>query len=269
MAGYYGGGITSGFNQGWGEGEAIVANTATFGQINSLNTYANSLQGGVYDWSRGFADVGVGSAYLATGGAIFEASPTLYVAAVNASQNPLTYVAAGAAAGGAYTYSQGGSAGDILYSAAASATMTYAAAPFPIIGNNNAPTPNLSVPSQLTAGQNYEAQVLAEQGLQGNQIILTPTEDEIQSPTFQAIVGPAQYTSEGNLVGTKFDSMTGGSYLEIKSGTSPLNSSYQLRLQTYFSVVNNVPYTIQTTRPLNPTFSQYLQFWGVNVQLPP
>ena len=90
MAGYYGGGVTAGFGEGWSEGSSIVANTATFGQVSSLNTYANSLQGGVYDWSRGFATVGVGSAYLATGGALVEASPALYVGAVNASANPWT-----------------------------------------------------------------------------------------------------------------------------------------------------------------------------------
>ena len=51
MAAYMGGGVTGAFGQGWDEGAPIVANTATLGQISSLNTYANSLQGDVYDWS--------------------------------------------------------------------------------------------------------------------------------------------------------------------------------------------------------------------------
>ncbi len=135
MAGYYGGGITSQFNQGWDNGEAIVENAATFGQVSSLSSYADSLQGDDYDWSRGLADVGVGAAYAATGLGLLEASPTLYVAAVSASQNPATLLAGGAAAAAAYTYSEGGSPEDVAYSGASAALMTYAAAPFLMYGS--------------------------------------------------------------------------------------------------------------------------------------
>jgi RHS repeat-associated protein len=134
MAGFDGANMLGAAPEGVQQGSAIVANTATLGQINSLNTYANSLQGSIYDWSRAFADVGVGSAALASGGWALEASPTLYVAAVNASVNPWTYVAAGGAASAAYTYSEGGSPQDVAYSAVSGGVLTYAAAPFPVTG---------------------------------------------------------------------------------------------------------------------------------------
>lgn len=81
------------------------------------------------------------------------------------------------------------------------------------------------------------------------------------------MVGDASYTPGGQLTGTIFDSTDNG-YLEIKGGSSPLDTSYQLRLQTYFSVVNNEPYTLMTSRPITPGFQQYLDFWGVNVAPP-
>jgi RHS repeat-associated protein len=155
MNGYMGGGVTSGFGEGWNEGGAIVDNALTLGQINSLNTYANSLQGGVYDWSRGLADVGVGSLALATGGALLEASPTLYVAAVNASVNPWTGVIATGVASGAYTYSQGGSPEDVAVSTVAGAGMAYSANPFSISGSGTSvpePTPE-PTPTEVSSPQ--------------------------------------------------------------------------------------------------------------------
>jgi RHS repeat-associated protein len=121
--------------------------------------------------------------------------------------------------------------------------------------------------SQLSQGVDYEAQQLATLNLTKNTTVFQPTSEQVQSAAFQVIVGPPQYTPGGNLVGTISDSTQGG-LLEIKSGSSTLNSSYQLRLQTYNSVVNNVPLTIQTTRPVNPTFMNYLQNWGVTVRPP-
>lgn len=67
--------------------------------------------------------------------------------------------------------------------------------------------------------------------------------------------------------GTILDGTDNG-YLEIKGGTSTLNTTYQLRLQTYFSLVNDQPYTIMTTRPVSPDFQQWLDFWGVKVVAP-
>jgi RHS repeat-associated protein len=121
--------------------------------------------------------------------------------------------------------------------------------------------------SQLTQGVDYEAQRLAILNLPKNTTVFQPTPEQVQSAAFQVIVGPPQYTAAGDLVGTISDSTQGG-LLEIKGGSSTLNSSYQLRLQTYNSVVNNVPLTIETTRPVNPTFMNYLQNWGVTVRPP-
>jgi RHS repeat-associated protein len=119
----------------------------------------------------------------------------------------------------------------------------------------------------LTQGVDYEAQRLTALNLPKNTTVFQPTADQVQSAAFQVIVGPPQYTAGGQLVGTISDSTAGG-LTEIKGGSSVLNSSYQLRLQTYNSVVNNVPLTIETTRPVNPTFMNYLQNWGVTVKPP-
>jgi len=59
MAGYFLGGIDQGFAQGFGEGAAIDANLATAGQNADLNSYANSLQGGVYTASRWLGGAGM------------------------------------------------------------------------------------------------------------------------------------------------------------------------------------------------------------------
>lgn len=210
----------------------------------------------------------MGSAYAATGLGILDASPSLHVAAVNASQNPLAYVAAGGVATGAYTYSQGGSASDVMYSTVAGAAMTYASGPFPIAGNSGAAwDPNSNVPNQLTAGQSFEEEQLNNLGVSKNTTVFQPTPEQAQSSAFQVIVGEPQYTPGGQLVGTIADSTDNG-LLEIKGGSSTLNSSYQLRLQVYNSVVNNIPMQIQTTRPVNPTFNNYLQRWGVQVTSP-
>lgn len=177
MAGYYGGGVTGGFDEGLYEGSAIVADTATLGQVADLHSYTSTLQGGVYDWSRGFATVGVGSAVLASGGWAFEASPALYVAAVNASANPWTYVAVGGIVSGAYSYSQGGSAGDVGFSTVVGAGMTYVSSPFPIMGNS-AP---LSIPRAGPLPPNeepYQLLLFPDKSYTGNRASLygyTPT----------------------------------------------------------------------------------------------
>ena len=120
----------------------------------------------------------------------------------------------------------------------------------------------------MTQGVDYEAQRLAALGLTKNTTVFQPTAEQVDSAAFQVIVGPPQYTASGDLVGTISDSAANGGLLEIKGGSSTLNSSYQLRLQTYNSVVNNIPMTIETTRPVNPTFMNYLQNWGVTVKPP-
>jgi RHS repeat-associated protein len=77
MAAYYLGGVTGGFFQGFGEGGAIVANAATLGQNDSLSSYTSTLQGGVFDASRGLADFGLGTLAVA-GGAWAVSTPGLY-----------------------------------------------------------------------------------------------------------------------------------------------------------------------------------------------
>ncbi|MBB6249434.1 hypothetical protein HDE80_004511 [Rhodanobacter sp. A1T4] len=82
------------------------------------------------------------------------------------------------------------------------------------------------------------------------------------------IVGKPQYTASGDLVGTIYDGLNEDGLAEIKTGSSTLDSSYQLRLQTYGALVNDppTPLTIYTSRPVNPTFQNYLTRWGVSVQ---
>jgi len=119
----------------------------------------------------------------------------------------------------------------------------------------------------LQVWRDYEAKRLAALNAPKNTTVFQPTPEQAQSAAFQVIVGQPQYTPGGQLVGTIVDSTRGG-LLEIKGGSSILNSSYQLRLQTFNSVVNNIPMTIETTRPVNPTFRNYLQRWGVQVSRP-
>jgi len=131
----------------------------------------------------------------------------------------------------------------------------------PLVGANSVAT------NPLRAGQLYETEQLAAQGIPKNNTVFTPSVEQTQSAAFKVIVGDAKYTPQGKLQGTIFDGTQGG-YLEIKNGTSTLNSTYQLRLQTYKSVVDDIPFTIQSTRPVNPTFQTYLDSWGVRVVKP-
>lgn len=117
----------------------------------------------------------------------------------------------------------------------------------------------------MTAGRLAEAEQLDALGSTGK-VSFTPTQAQIDSAAFKVIVGDAKYTAGGAPVGTVYDATLGGGLGEIKTGTSVLDSSYQLRLQTYGSLVNDTPYTIYTSRPLNPTFSDWLTRWGVPVQ---
>jgi hypothetical protein len=123
------------------------------------------------------------------------------------------------------------------------------------------------VPAQLEAGTAYETQRLAELGVPGNTAVWRPTAADIDSAAFKVIVGDAKYTAGGLPQGTIFDATQGG-LLEIKSGSSVLDSSYQLRLQTYYSLKNDLPFTLETARPINPTFQSWLNRWGVTVRPP-
>ena len=95
-----------------------------------------------------------------------------------------------------------------------------------------------------------------------------PTPEDIDSAAFKTVVGPAKYTPKGLPVGTSVDVAEAGGSIEIKGGTKVLESSYQLRLQTYHALKTETPLTIRTARPVNPTFADWLSRWGVNVENP-
>ena len=94
-----------------------------------------------------------------------------------------------------------------------------------------------------------------------------PTPQQMNSAAFRVIVGPPKFTPGGLPKGTVLDGTT-GDLLEIKGGESVLDSSYQLRLQTYRSLIESRQLIIETTRPVNPVFQSWLQRWGVRVQPP-
>jgi len=119
----------------------------------------------------------------------------------------------------------------------------------------------------LEAGQQFEAEQLKSLGVHKNTNVWRPSQVDIDSATFKTIVGPAKHTKGGQNVGTIIDS-TQGQYLEIKGGSSTLESSYQLRLQVYRSLKENIPFTIRTTRPINPVFRDWLTRWGVIIDKP-
>ena len=121
------------------------------------------------------------------------------------------------------------------------------------------------VPAALRSGQLAEGSILDSIGSTGK-VAFTPTADQINSAAFQVIVGDARYTATGAPVSTIFDAATAAGLAEVKTGSSVLNSSYQLRLQTYASLVTEQPFTLYTSRPINAEFSQWLSRWGVGVQ---
>jgi filamentous hemagglutinin len=119
--------------------------------------------------------------------------------------------------------------------------------------------------SWLRLGKQVEAAELKALGLDPETVTWRPEPWRIETATFKAIVGPAEYTPSGRLRGTILDATDGG-FLEIKYGRSVLSSTYQMRLQTYRSLIEDTPYAIRTSRPLNPRFKAYLDFWGVSVE---
>jgi hypothetical protein len=89
-----------------------------------------------------------------------------------------------------------------------------------------------------------------------------PGEKDINSTLFKVVVGKPEYTPRGKLRGVIMD----GPALEIKSGDSKLDSTYQLRLMAYRAVISNEPLTIRTSRHVEPEFRQWLTRWGVDVK---
>jgi RHS repeat-associated protein len=138
----------------------------------------------------------------------------------------------------------------------------------PILAKAEVAAASSGVPSALRAGQQFESEVLAAQNQIKNTDVWRPTIEQIDSATFGVIVGDVRYTTGGLPRGTILDSVQDG-FLEIKGGTSILDSTYQLRLQTYRSLIEITPLTIQTTRPVAPSFADWLSRWGAKVQAPP
>ena len=103
----------------------------------------------------------------------------------------------------------------------------------------------VGVVTPLKAGVEFEAQQLAALGRTKNDMVWHPSLEQTQSAAFKVIVGEAKYTPGGLLRGTTLDAIDAG-LLEIKGGGSPLDSSYQLRLQTYRSLIEAQPYTLRT-----------------------
>jgi RHS repeat-associated protein len=120
-------------------------------------------------------------------------------------------------------------------------------------------------PTQLVDGRAFEAQQLEELGVSKFKgPAWQPSREMMDSAAFHVIVGEPRFTPGGQAVGVIPDSIG----LEIKGGTSPLRTSYQLRLMTYRSHILQEPLTIRTTRPVARSFSGWLGRWGVSVQVP-
>jgi hypothetical protein len=63
----------------------------------------------------------------------------------------------------------------------------------------------------------------------------------MDSAAFKVIVGESRFTPGGAARGTIFDA-TSPHYLEFKGGSSILDSTYQLRLQTYMALRDSQKY---------------------------
>nr|WP_253899979.1 RHS repeat-associated core domain-containing protein [Corallococcus carmarthensis] len=134
----------------------------------------------------------------------------------------------------------------------------------PVPAETPAQAPN-QVPPQLTAGTLDEARILDALGSNGK-VTFQPTAEQMESAAFRVLVGEPKLTSQGNPVSTIFDASIGPGVAEIKTGKSLLNSTYQLRLQVYGSLVNGWKFTLYTSRPINPAFRAFLTRWGVSIQ---
>jgi hypothetical protein len=127
------------------------------------------------------------------------------------------------------------------------------------------PSSPFKIPNALRSGQAAEARALGALHIAKNTGVWRPSPEQIESAAFRNIVGIPQFTSRGLARGTVLDSVEGG-LAEIKSGASVLNSTYQLRLQTYRAVVEERPLKIYTNRPVDLEFGQWLNPWGVRIE---
>ena len=121
------------------------------------------------------------------------------------------------------------------------------------------------VHSALVSGVVMEAQALQALHLPKNTEVWRPSPEQVGSLDFREIVGSPHYTSTGLAKGTVLDSVAAG-LAEIKSGGSILESTYQLRLQTYRSIIEKKPLTIYTSRPIDVDFGHWLNPHGVAIK---
>jgi hypothetical protein len=121
------------------------------------------------------------------------------------------------------------------------------------------------IPDALMCGQAAEALALEALKISKNKAVWRPTMEQIQSLAFKAIVGDPRFTTTGLARGTVLDSVESG-FTEIKSGSSTLDSTYQLRLQTYRALAEKQPFTIYTNRPIDPQFGHWLNPRGVQIE---
>jgi hypothetical protein len=121
------------------------------------------------------------------------------------------------------------------------------------------------IPEPLICGQAAEVRALDALHVAKNTEVWRPTVQQVCSAVFRSIVGDPRYTARGLARGTVLDSIEEG-LAEIKSGTSVLDSTYQLRLQTYRSVIEKQPLTIYTNRPIPAPFRRWLDPKGVKVK---
>jgi hypothetical protein len=125
--------------------------------------------------------------------------------------------------------------------------------------------PHAPIPLVLSSGHSAEERALRALRVAKNTEVWRPSLQQVASPDFRAIVGQPLYTVRGIARGTIVDGV-GEGLAEIKSGRSVLNSTYQLRLQTYRSVIEERPLKIYTNRPVDVAFGQWLDPWGVKIE---
>lgn len=127
----------------------------------------------------------------------------------------------------------------------------------------------MTAPPILISGLQAESFALQALHLAKNTAVWRPSPEQVASSGFRAIVGTPHYTATGLVRGTVLDSVT-GEFAEIKSGLSLLDSTYQLRLQTYRSLVERRRLTFYTNRPVESAFRRWLEPLGVAIKpLPP
>jgi LysM repeat protein len=123
------------------------------------------------------------------------------------------------------------------------------------------------VPSQLLRGQAVEAEQLALQG--GGDFrksLYRPSVEDININLFRQIVGEPKYTPSGLLRGTYPDFEDAFVVQEIKSGGSDLRDNYQMRLQLYKATSEGKNYMVNTSRPIEPGFADYLKQNGAIIK---